>query len=327
MMKLQHCYLPVLLAGILYSADIGGPIAGYATDSSQTQLRAVLGVPGAFAFSAPLALPSGVSRLRLAPGQDYAIAERSGDAPVILTLHSGSVDRVIPIDGAMAMSDWVAFSPRAGSAMLISSEAHRLQVLTGLPGSPRIRTDIDLNRLPEAPATGAVSEDGGLVVLASRTTLYRLSDGGDAQLLLSLGSIPSVSLVNATDVAVADSSMGAVHVVHNIASKAEAHVVVSGLANIGDLFPSQDGKSLFVAQREEGAVRSVDLASGEVRTYATPAGRIELLPLRNRDTFLLAAESGKPGWVFYRDGLEGRVVFIPAIEGRATEIPVRRTAR
>ena len=326
-MKLQHLYLPVLLAGILYSADIGGPIAGYAIDSSQAQLRAILGVPGAFAFSAPLTLPSGVSRLRLAPGQDYAIAERSGNAPVILILRSGSVDRITPIAGAMEVSDWIAFSSRAGSAMLISTEAHRLQVVTGLPASPRISIDIDLNGLPEAPATGAVSEDGGLVVLASRTTLYRLSDAADAQLLLSLGGIPSVSIVNSTDVAVADSSTGAVHVVRNIASNAEAHVVVSGLANIGDMFPSQDGKSLFVAEREDGAVRSVDLASGEVRTYATPAGRIELLPLRNRDTFLLAAEPGRPGWVFYRDGLEGRVVFVPAIEGRATEIPVRRVAR
>src|SRR5450432_3342142 len=97
-----HRYLlPVLAASVACAAgSISGPVAGYVTDSSRTQLRTIFGVPGAFGFSEPLPLPEGVAQIRLAPGQEFALVERAGSAPAILFLNDGAVDRLAPIEGA-----------------------------------------------------------------------------------------------------------------------------------------------------------------------------------------------------------------------------------
>jgi hypothetical protein len=52
-----------------------------------------------------------------------------------------------------------------------------------------------------------------------------------------------------------------------------------------------------------------------------------LIPLRNRDTFMISAKAHQPGWVFYRDGLDCRTVFIPAARVATREIPVKGDVR
>jgi hypothetical protein len=294
---------------------ISGPVAGYVTDSSRAQLRAILGVPGAYTFSAPLPLPDGVSQIHLAPGQDFALVEKSDGVRAVLFLKAGAVDRLAPVYGAMPSADWIAFSPAAGSALLYSSSAQRLQVLTGLPNTPRIALDQDAAMLPEQPALGALNDDGSLVLLASGTSIYRLSGDGGAQLLLSLGGIRSLTVLrNGVDVAVSDPTTGSVQVLHNAASHPEARVLASGLDGIGKIFPSWDGQSLFVAQPGARTVSSIDLASGAVQPFDSPAEPLCLTPLLNRDTFLISAKADEPGWVFYRDGMGAQVVFIPAAQ-------------
>ena len=113
-LALHRCFLLVAVPALASAAEsISGPVAGYVVDSSPAQLRAILGVPGAFGFSDPLSLPAGITRVRLAPGQDFALVECGTGAPGILFLKDGAVDRLAPIDGALTSADWVAFSPSA----------------------------------------------------------------------------------------------------------------------------------------------------------------------------------------------------------------------
>jgi hypothetical protein len=326
MTTLHRYLLPVVVAGLASAAGtISGPVAGYVTDSSRAQLRTIFGVPGAFAFSDPLPLPDGVSQVRLAPGQDFALVERANSAPGILFLKGGAVDRLSPVEGAMPSADWIAFSPAAGSALLFSAATNRLQVLTGLPDAPQVTLDLDAATLSEQPTTGAVSDDGSLVLVASATSVYRVH-GGSSQMVLSTGGVLSLRVLrNGADFAVSDSA-GSVHVVRNAATSPEARVLASGLDGIGEIFPASDGQSLFVARPGAETVSSIDLVSGEVRSFPSSVAAVGLIPLRNRDTFLISAKAHQPGWIFYRDGTDARVVFVPAVQ-TAREIPVKGGVR
>jgi hypothetical protein len=320
--------LPVVAAGVAYAAgSISGPVAGYVTDSSRTQLRTIFGVPGAFGFSEPLPLPEGVAQIRLAPGQEFALVEQAGGAPAILFLKDGAVDRLAPIEGAMASADWIAFSSSANSALLFSAATNRLQVLSGLPDSPRIVADLDAASLPESPAMGAVSDDGSLVLAASGAAVYRVPSSGPAQVVFSAGGIRSLMVLrNGTDAAISDPSTGSVHIVRNVASHPEAAALASGLDDIGAIYQSSDGQSIFIAQSKTG-IASIDLSSGEVKSFPTSVAPAGLIPLRNRDTFLISARPNQPGWIFYRDGAGGRVVFIPASNADTRQIPVKGGVR
>jgi hypothetical protein len=159
--------------------------------------------------------------------------------------------------------------------------------------------------------------------MASNSALYRVSGGG-AQVLLSIGAIASVTVLrNGADVAVSDPSTGSLHVVRNAASNPQARVVASGIDGLGAMFPSYDGQSIFVARPGASSVSSIDLTSGEVTSFASSVSPAGLAPLRNRDTFLISAKAQEAGWVFYRDGAGGRVVFIPATQSVSREHPVQ----
>ncbi len=319
--------LLILVPGIISAAEsISGPVAGYLAGSPRPELRAIYGAPGAFRFSDPLALPDGVTRLRVAPAQDFAIVERGEAAPAAVVLSGDAVDHVTALDGVLSTADWVVFSVDARAAVFFSASAARLQVVTGLPDAPSIAMDIDAGSLPEVPVTAAVSDDGALVVAASGTSVYMLAQGGAPKLLLSGAQIQSVVVLrNGTDIGVADRGTGSLQVVRNAASSADSRTLVSGLEELGQIFPSYDGSKLFAARPGLQSISVVDLATGAVQSVDASIAPSGLVPLRNRDMFLISARPRQPAWVFYRDGDVGRVVFIPAASERG--VGLKESAR
>ena len=314
-----HFSLIVAAAGLAVAADsMSAPVAGYVAGSPRAELRAILGVPGSFLLSDPLPLPDGVTRVRIAPGQGYALIERKHGGPAAVALNGAAVSGLIPLDGVISGADWVTFSLGARSVVFCS--AGKLQVVTGLPDAARIARDIDTGTLPEPPITAAVSDDGSLLLVASTQSVY-LVDSGAPQLLMSGGEIRSLAVLrNGKDAAVVDGIGGSVHLLRDAASGAPARVLASGLDSAEQIYPSPDGQTLFVSRPAAGAVSWVDMASGQVQSLDTAgmqAGApVDLVPLRNRDTFLISARPRQPAWIFYRDGAAGRVAFIPAAGGR-----------
>jgi len=307
-------------AGSLPGATtITGPVAGYVVESPGPALRAILGVPGSFRFSDELPLPDGVTRIHLAPGQDFALVERADSSLGVLHLNGGAMGPVAAVDGAMAAPDWVAFSPAAASAILFSASASRLQLISGLPDTPRVAIELDATTLPERPRTAAVSDDGQTMLLASGRAVYLVGRDGSAQLLMRGREIVSVAIFrNGTDAAVSDRGAESIHLLRNVSSAPVEQVLVSGLKGLGKLYRSWDGETIFVAGTGTEAVSSIDLASGEIRSFETALASVTLDPLRNHDTFLISARPQQPGWIFYRDGDTGRVVFVP-VTNPATE--------
>ncbi len=312
-----RCGLSTLAAtAILGAVDVAGPIAGYVADSSVPVLRAISGVPGSYLFSDPLALPAGVTRIHPAGVRDFALVQRGDAALGLLYLNGAAVGRVEDLPGVMTSADWVAFSPSAASALLFSAAAGRLQLLTGLPDAPKLSLDLQTAGFPEQPLHAATSDDGSLLVIASRHSLYRVPREGPPQLVLSTGQIVSISVLrNGTDAVLSERTTGSIHLLQNVAGAAADRVLNSGMRGIGKVYPGSDGQSLIVVRPGARLVSVVDLASGEIQNFPSPTLPSELLPLRNRDTFLISARPGQPGGIFLRDGNSGRVLFVPAVPG------------
>jgi len=114
-------------------AQVGAPALGLVQDGSL--LRPVYGIPAAAAVFPPLDYGRSFERVAISPRQDYAIASEAGTGTVVV-LAAGSASALA---GAAASPDRIAISPHGSAAALWFSAAGRLQIVSGLPGSPSIR--------------------------------------------------------------------------------------------------------------------------------------------------------------------------------------------
>jgi hypothetical protein len=127
-------------------------------------------------------------------------------------------------------------------------------------------------------------------------------------------------LRNGQDAVAADSGAGAIQFLRGVASGTDARVIASGFDDIGAIYPSSDGGSLYAALPTVKNVAAIDLGSGAVTTFDSGSAASQLNRLRNRDTFLISANPQEPAWVFFRDDSDvgggtraGKAVFIPAL--------------
>src|SRR5215467_7876847 len=143
----------------MFATSLGGPLAGYCTSANGSELRAILGTPGSYQFSAPLPVPDGTTRVHPAPGRDFVLVERAPAAdfeetpPGVATYSEGAIEAFAAMPGAIASPDWVAFSNEGGSAVLFSGRSNRVQVWSGLPASPQLTLDRAADSLAALPIT------------------------------------------------------------------------------------------------------------------------------------------------------------------------------
>jgi sugar lactone lactonase YvrE len=293
-------------------SPLNRPVLGYVVFSSPAEVRGILGVPGAAIFSPPLLLPKDVTRVRVAPGQSYALIERDQQETAVLPLDGAKVGAALSVTGALRVADFVAFSPSGRSAVLLSSAVARLQVITGLPERPQILQDIDLASLPELPDGVAISDDAGSILLESSHTVYLLSPDGSTRIAAAVTDSAALAfLPNSGNAAIGDRKAGSVYVIQPVTGRIVG-VLSSGLDAIGEITPSSDGAVVYVTDLSGQHIRSVSVATGEVRTFELPVSPVRIDRLKNADTFLISAEPGQPAWIFLGSGNDARTVFVPA---------------
>ncbi len=311
------CKFPLLLLAVYaFAENAGPPVTGYIAESSGVTLRALLGVPGGLYLSEPLPLPEATTRVRVAPGNDVAWLEQGGASPTLLMLKRGSVDRIVPVPGALPTVDWVVFSPSAKSAVVYSATTSRLQVVTGLPDAPRILRDLDAGLLPERPLTAAISDDGATLVTASGAAVYLVASDGSSKTVLAAQDIHSVIMIpNSSDVLAADSATGAIQLLQHLDSAPVTRTVAYDRAGIENISTTWDGSTALTLRPDAKALDTVDIASGTVNSIALDTIPELLMPMSNRDVFLTSSQAGEPGCVFYR-GQDGHVLLFPAARGQ-----------
>jgi hypothetical protein len=144
------------LCGAL-TAQVGGPFLGYVPDG--TRIRPMYGLPAAGAIGAAIASRD-FSHISVAPQHYFALvtAADTGEVLVAEEVLTGGF-ALTPVPGAASSPDILAISPGGSSAVLWFPLTGKLQIVTGLPHSPVVRT-IDASFLNASPLSIAISDDG-----------------------------------------------------------------------------------------------------------------------------------------------------------------------
>ena len=292
--------------------DVGAPVAGYVAAVSPPEVRAIFGIPGAARLGDPLPLPGGIAKIRLAPGQLYALAEQaSGEPMAVLPLNATKPGSLAAIVGAFAQADLVAFSPSGGTAALYSAAAGSVQVLAGLPQAAVVARKI---ALAAQPAALAISDDAAVVAIADASGAISLADA-PPRFLYSVGQAAALAFVpGSRDLVVVDRAKNQVTLLQNVTGGVSA----KALGTVDQ--PSAGvvvGRSVIVSSAANTRISTIDLDSGVLASVDATAipDRLELLRTSGAVLF-----SAAPVW--FLSG--GRQYVVPGINSRP---PVLETGR
>jgi DNA-binding beta-propeller fold protein YncE len=136
-------------------AQLGGPVLGYLPQGSS--LRLMYGLPAAGAIGSTINAGRDFAQIAISPSQAFAVvsAADTGEVMVFNPVTKSLTD----IAGAGANPDMIAVSPSGTSAALWFPLLGHLQVVSGLPDSPTLRT-MDASFLNASPLAIAVTDDG-----------------------------------------------------------------------------------------------------------------------------------------------------------------------
>lgn len=170
------------LCGAL-SAQVGGPLIGYVPEGAH--IRPMYGLPAAGAIGAPLPAGRDFALSAIAPNQSFVLVTAADTGEVMVyKLASG----LATVSGAGTSPDALAISPGGSSAALWFPLTAKLQIVTGLPDSPAVRT-IDASFLNASPLSIAVSDDGQWVVGLWSAGVYAF---GPSSVVIPLQTDPGV---------------------------------------------------------------------------------------------------------------------------------------
>ncbi len=293
------------------------PLLGFVYGAERSELRPILGIPGASLFGGPISIPAGVTSIHFAPRQNYALlAHRVVGSIDLMTFQGAEKASVTAICGAISQPDLITFSPGGGSAVLYSRGAGQIQVITGLPSAPQVARVIATNELPDALRLLAIADDGvTLLEGTSRNAIYLLPAAGSPQLLYSAADLSGMVFTPRTsDVLVFDRGAGTLFLLQEVGSASSYLPLAEGLTGVvvGNAFLQVNGGSAVLAGANTSSVWQIDLESLEVQSTRLPVRPHMLQPLQTSGKFLLFYKPGQPAWILDTSGESGTVSFVPA---------------
>src|SRR5205807_2326880 len=152
-------------------------------------LRPILGIPGAALMGDPLKTSLDLRRVSISPQQDYALAVQ-GEHNELAVLHFDRVPMTSTlIQGAHHGPDQMVFSPGGRVAAVHYKDGNRIQVLGGLPSSPKVLDELYLSAgaLPSALAVG----DDNTVLAGVGSSVYWVTRSGEVPVLKGLSKVSS----------------------------------------------------------------------------------------------------------------------------------------
>ncbi|HEY7335295.1 MAG TPA: hypothetical protein VH639_10445 [Bryobacteraceae bacterium] len=296
-MKLPAIFL--FLAAMITRAQVGAPQLGYVADG--TRLRPVYGIPAAAAVLAPLDYGHNFARMAISPRQDFAIASDADSGEVLLV----SAASAATIPGTLLNPDRISISPRGSAAALWFSSAGRLQIISGLPGSPSVR-DVTTAFLNETPGAIAVSDDGAMAAGSLPDGLYSFGPNGEVNRIPMRERVGALAFYGAShDLALATRLQ--IWKVANASPGAMSSLYRADLLAPVGIALSSDNQRLTLAQ-SSGRILTLDLSSGaasQTDCGCSPEGVFPVGP----SVFRITAFDGATFRVF--DPSSGNFFFVP----------------
>jgi hypothetical protein len=294
-------------------------LLGYAVRSGPLELRAIAGVVGADILADPTPLPAGLTTLMIAPGQQYALATRGDEGQLgWMSLNEDGLGDFTPIAGAVAKADRVSFNSSGSAAILYASASRRLQVIGGLPDSPRIVRDIDGSAFAAPLTATAISDDAAVVLLAFSTgdtgVVAALGNDGVPRTVFNAGSIAAIRFLPGThDAVVADSQSNQITLLSgDTYSPRVLAGDAQGVSTPLDLETSTDGSRVFVANSAANNVLMIDVATGSSKALECGFAPAEFRRLA-KSAISVTAQDADGVWVMDTDAPGPWVAFTPRL--------------
>jgi hypothetical protein len=302
--------LPRVLFGQQSTSSINPAALGFVFDSGY--IRPILGVPGASLLGTRPNTGLDWAHAIVSPDQSYALGLAGEPHGLKLIPLSTAGASAFPINGALAVPDMIALSPTGASAALYAAGDRRLQVLTGLPDSPRV-----LRELPAAIPDGelvslAVADDGQAVLAAVADQMLLISSDGIPRRLPFDGPISAIAFRPRTHDAIAS---GRNHVALILRTTQDSVIQAMAVPENSSLDPlavsfSLDGSRAFVAD-SNGTVIEFDLSAASAQSFSCECKITGLHRLAGNAVFRLTDSLDKPLLLFDGDALQPRIVFVP----------------
>jgi hypothetical protein len=283
--------LAVSLASAQTPAANSGPALGFVPGRTPWQLQPILGIPGAARLGDPIALSQSVTQIYLAPGQTYAAAAQGPTDPLALVtlLVAGVIQLnpvLAPLPGALANPDLVAFSPAGQSMALFSQAAGRVQVFTGLPGSPQKSQDVSNVAVA---ALLAVSDDAQAVLISDGLgNAYSLAQNAAPIPVYHTAEISALAFVPQSHaVILCDPIFGTAAVaqaVDGIQILPQPAAACQPRAAAG----TADGKTILLACPAQHLIWSIDRASGSIDVHPVSNSPAAFNSLALPNTFVMS---------------------------------------
>lgn len=307
-------FVSVLLP--LMAQTLSGPVAGYVFDAEQRSIRAVLGVAGS-AYAGP-ALVGGLDQAAVSPDGKMALVAREGGLYLMRNLGAEMPEPQLLVENTSSM-DEIVWNADSSAAVLYSSAAHAMRLVSDLGGTPRVDDAVDVaalgTRLSSLTLAGksilAGFEDG------EGAAFYLVpGDGATPRLLLRLAAARAATLArNGADAFVADGVSGEILEIRNFAGEFEvlSFSAAGSVESPVGLAVSRDGNTLYAASATTREVLTFSLTNRE------PIGRMPLdfepsflKPLAGGSLFVMnsAARGSRPLLVL-DTGQSPGVYFVP----------------
>jgi DNA-binding beta-propeller fold protein YncE len=301
--------LPLLVAGTL----IDGPRLGVVFDSAQKALRPILGIPGAATLGQPVG--GGLGLRKIAISQSFVLATQGEHNQVVVLSLTQTPLTAVVVPGADRGPDELVLSAGGQAAVLYyKKERNLIQVLSGLPASPKVSAELYLSA-GQSPSALAVSDDGKTVLAGAGSKVVLVTGTGEVPVFSELGSVAAITSPVAGTAFIADGGHNQIYRVRGLGGNMETDVVAGskqGISSPVAVAVSHDGSRAFVANSKSETISIIEL-EGQVSVTkiacgCTPTG---LSLLSGGDVFRLTEPSSRPMWVMDASAREARVLFVP----------------
>ena len=310
----------------LFAADeqpgpaLDGPLLGLAFDPVTAALRPLHGIPGAATIGEPFTFDFSAVRAAVSPAQNLALAVRADDAGVMLIQMAGGTPSAVRLTDVGAGPDSIVFGNTGAVAALYFASAGRVQVLQGLPDSPKVAREVDVSGFQAPLGPIAVSSENSTILLAAQDVdsqaLYLIPAAGEARRLGAFGSVSAAQFDRSgTDVLVADGKADAVYRIRDAAGSGETVLLASekdGLVHPVDLAASPDGR-ILVADDKAGAVMIIQQDGGSSALIPCGGALTGLSRLPGGNVFRLSDPGDGPVWILDTGNSEPRILAVPPL--------------
>lgn len=286
-----------------------GAQMGLIWNSSDSTLRALVGIPGATQLGTPLFAAGAYSTGAYAGLTRTALLIDPKGNLKVMTLPS---QQPVALAENVSPSSLIAFSPHGGYAVVLVPGSTSLLLVTGIPQSPSASTITS-----STPIHGAAVSDAGTLLVAANgatagiTVTATVANGAHSTLAM-LGGFGGMSFVpGSEDSLIADSSANTLARYHT-GTPATLATAINGLNQPLAVAASQDDRWAIVADRADGSLIRVDLTGAAPPTQSScTCSPTQLSALNGNAVFELVAPGTAPGWMVEADSPTSRVLFIP----------------